>query len=98
MNAKQLIAVVAILTAAGSTFAQSRESVAPDANFTATKSRAEVRTELSQARANGSLAYRNDTYPVITTKPSVRSRAEVRTEVMPSTTNNKTTTDTYFGA
>ncbi len=98
MNAKQLIAVVALFTAAGSTFAQSRESVAPDANFTATKSRAEVNTELAQARANGSLTFRNDTYPVTATKPSVRSRAEVRSEVMPSTTNNKVTSDIYFGA
>ncbi|HTN65144.1 MAG TPA: DUF4148 domain-containing protein [Burkholderiaceae bacterium] len=55
MNAKQLISTVALLAATGAVFAQQTEWVAADANFVSTKTRAEVRAELNQAYADGTI-------------------------------------------
>lgn len=79
MNAKQLIAAVVMVAATGSVLAQQTESVAPDANFVSTKSRAEVVAELSQAYAQGTLATRDGADSVIVADTH-RSRAEVRAE------------------
>jgi hypothetical protein len=98
MNAKQLIAAVAVLAATGSAFAQSKESVAPDANFMSSKSRAEVIAELNQAQAQGVLAIREDTYPVIKKQAAMRSRADVRAEAIQSARGNMLQSDIYFGA
>lgn len=97
MNAKQLLVAVTMLAAAGSTFAQSREAVAPDANFMSAKSRTEVTADLNQAQANGALVVRDDTYPMIAKQPTMRSRAEVRSQIMPSTSKKQPTLDIYFG-
>jgi predicted RNase H-like HicB family nuclease len=50
MNAKQLIAAVFVLSAAGAAFAQQAEV----SNVVSTKTRAEVNAELQQAQADGS--------------------------------------------
>jgi hypothetical protein len=57
MNAKNLIAAIALL-AAGSAFAQQTEFVAADAGFHSTKTRAEVRQELAVAYSAGDIAQR----------------------------------------
>jgi Domain of unknown function (DUF4148) len=56
MNAKYLIAAGAFIAATGSAFAQQTEFVAPDANFVSTKTRADVKQELNQAKASGAYA------------------------------------------
>jgi hypothetical protein len=79
MHAKQLIAVAAFLATAGAALAQQTEYVAADANFVAGKTRAEVVAEVQQAQADGTLAVRDDQYPVMVAG-SQRSRDEVRAE------------------
>lgn len=79
MKTKQLIAAVAILAATGSVFAQQTEWVAADANFTPSKSRAEVVADLNQAYANGTLAQRDGEDTVILA--GTRSRADVVAEL-----------------
>lgn len=98
MNVKQLIAAVAVLAATGSAFAQQTEFVAPDANFMSSKSRAEVMAELNQAQAQGVLATREDTYPVIDKQATMRSSADVRAEVTRSASASQSPSDIYFGA
>ena len=56
MNSKQWITAAALLAATGAALAQQTEWIAADANFVSTKSRAEVRAELNQAYADGSIA------------------------------------------
>ena len=96
MNAKQLIAAAAILAAAGSAFAQQTEFVAADAGFVSGKTRAEVRAELNQAYADGTLATR-DGQDVPLVADTQRSRDEVRAEARQAR-QNKTGRDLYFGA
>ena len=80
MDVKNLIAAVAVLAAAGSAFAQQTEFVRPDASFTSTLTRAEVRREVGDAFA------RNDLVPLqhdgqdVRYARGTRSRAEVRAE------------------
>ena len=80
MNAKNLIAAVAVLAAAGSAFAQQTEFVQPDASFTSTLTRAAVRQEIGDAFARNDLApLQHDGQDVRYARGS-RSRAEVRAE------------------
>jgi hypothetical protein len=97
MNAKQLIAAVAVFAAAGSAFAQQQEFVAPDANFVSAKTRAEVVAELNQAYAQGALAIRDgaDTPVLAATK---RAREEVRAEAVHAKDGKFSTDSIYFGA
>jgi hypothetical protein len=53
MNAKQLIAAIAMFAAAGAACAQQSEFTAPDAGFQGNKTRAEVRVEMEQAYKQG---------------------------------------------
>lgn len=62
MNAKQLIASVVLLGAAGVVLAQSTEYETPNANFVSTKTRAEVVAELKQAQADGSFVAGGEEY------------------------------------
>lgn len=96
MNVKQLIIAATVLAAAGSAFAQQTEFVAADANFTPSKTRAEVVAELNQAYADGTLATRDgaDTVIVATTH---RSRDEVRAEAKQAN-QDKFGSKLYFGA
>jgi len=95
MNAKQLIGAAAILAAAGSAFAQQTEFVAPDAGFVSTKTRAEVRAELNQAYADGTLATRDGQDPVIVTAPRL-TREQVRAQIQPPR-QDKFVDSLYFG-
>ena len=62
MNAKQLIASVALLTATGAVFAQVSEYEVPNANFVSTKTRAEVIAELKQAKVAGTFVAGGEVY------------------------------------
>jgi hypothetical protein len=84
MNTKQLFAAAAILAATGSTFAQQTEFVAADANFTSTKTRAEVMAEVNQAYADGTLIARDGQEPVVLASAKAapgKTRAEVVAEL-----------------
>lgn len=96
MNTKQLIVAAAVFVAAGSALAQQTEFVAADANFTPTKTRAEVVAELSQAYADGTLATRDGQDTVIVAGIH-RTRDEVRAEAKQAN-QNKSNTDLYYGA
>lgn len=61
MNTKQLIATVAMLTATGAVLANS-EYTAPDDGFVSSRTRAEVISELKQAKADGSYQTANAEY------------------------------------
>jgi hypothetical protein len=79
MNAKHLVAAFAVFAATGSVFAQ--DFVAPDANSSLTRTRAEVVAEIGQARANGTLEVRDDAYSVLPVTASSKTRDEVRAEL-----------------
>ena len=98
MNAKQLIATVALFAATGATFAQSTEYADPAAGFVSTKTRAEVIGEVKQAHAYGALAQRDGQDAAVTT--TARSRAEARAEAVQSAQSLRQPIDvnsTYFG-
>lgn len=61
MNAKQLLATVAMFTATGIVLANS-EYTAPDDGFVSTKTRAQVISEMKQAKADGSYRTANAEY------------------------------------
>lgn len=63
MNAKQLIAAVAVFAAAGSAFANSTDAYVEFTNVVSTKTRAEVVAELKQAQAEGSYVVGGVEYP-----------------------------------
>lgn len=96
MNAKQLIAAVAVFAATAPVFAAEWVDFS---NVVSTKTRAEVVTELKQAQANGALAAAQSEYVVFTpAADTARSRAEVRAEAIESArTNRNIVDDIYFG-
>lgn len=100
MNVKKMIAVVAVLAAAGSAFAQQSEFIAPDAGFTSNLTRAEVRQDLAQPASQAVLAKHNHDGQDTTFSASGRSRQEVRAEV-PANAQSRRAGDVnslYFGA
>lgn len=80
MNIKQLVAAATVLAATGAAFAEARYPV--DTPFVSTKTRAEVRAELEQARAQGLLTRDRERHPVFAPVQSTRSREEVRAEAI----------------
>ncbi|WP_151635943.1 DUF4148 domain-containing protein [Noviherbaspirillum aerium] len=78
MNVTKLIAAIATFVTAGSVFAQ--EYAQPDAGFVSTKSRAEVYSELAQARAGGTLRVAEHAYPIIAVELT-KSRGDVAAEL-----------------
>ena len=85
MNAKKLIAVVAML-AAGSAFAGEAVKSEDNLNFRSTKTRAEVIAELNQAIADGTYIgggekYEAQSAQVNASHTSDKTRAEVRAEL-----------------
>ncbi len=98
MNAKKLTAAVILFAAAGATFAQNAEFVAPDANFVSSKSRAEVVAEFKQARTNGALAFSEHNYPVIANQASVQPRAAKQAGTMQSAGASQINSNLYFGS
>lgn len=100
MNAKHLIATIALTVAAGSVFAQSKESIPADANFVSTKSRAEVIAELKDAYNWGMLGTRDGADWKITTGKSMMTNTETVSKPMPMTMPKTSgmRSDIYFGA
>lgn len=100
MNIKNLIAAVAVFAAAGSAFAQQTESVAPDAGFQSSVTRAEVRQDLGRAASQGAIAQRQHDGQDTVYTASTRSRQEVRGEARQSAQFRRAgnVNDLYFGA
>ena len=98
MKLNQLIAAAAILAASGSAFAQQTEFIAPDANFKASVSRAEVRQDLSSAYAAGdAVQQQRDGQDRV--YASQRSRQDVRSEMTHASQSRRgNVNDLYFGA
>lgn len=65
MNFKQLAVSTFLSLCAASAFAQSTESVTPDANFTSTKSRAAVVAEVAAANIGSSPGAEDGVYPAM---------------------------------
>ena len=99
MNVKQLIAAVAVFSAAGSALADGYGAYVDFSNVVSTKTRAEVVAELKQAQADGTLAANDNEYPVVAPLAgNSRSRAEVRAEAVQSVKNQGADAkNTYFG-
>jgi hypothetical protein len=89
MNAKQLIAGLTILAAAGSAMAVT--PYPPETPFVSSKSRADVQAELLQAQKDGSLTVARNEYPVVAAAGKSVSRAEVASQV------NKAEPSVYSG-
>lgn len=79
MNTKKLVAIMALIAAAGSAMAD--VAYPPEAAFTSTKTRAEVIAELKQARENGLMARSDRDYPAAAAFASTKTRAEVIAEL-----------------
>lgn len=79
MNAKKMIAAVAVFAATGSAFASEWVDFS---NFKSTKTRAEVVAELNQAKASGQVAGNSEFVEFKSTPvASGKTRAEVRAEL-----------------
>ena len=96
MNAKQLIATVAVFAATTPVFASEYVDFS---KFVSTKTRAEVVAELKQAQADGTLAAARSEYVVSTPVAGTpRSRADVRAEAIAAARNHDSNEkDIYFG-
>lgn len=78
MNAKNLIAALAVLTATGSAFAESTYPYVDFTGFVSTKTRAEVSAELEQAAVQ---PVAQTEWVDFTRVAAARTRAEVRAEL-----------------
>lgn len=99
MNIRHLIFAVSAVAAAGSVFAEDIGAYVDFSHVISTKTRAEVIAELKQAQAEGLMAFREDTYPVLQQQAgTARSRDEVRSEAIESARNRTSyERDIYFG-
>jgi hypothetical protein len=79
MNAKQLIAGLAVLAAAGSAFAVT--PYPPETPFVSTKSRADVQAEVAQAQKDGTLNQARSQYPTVAAAGKPVTRAEVVSQI-----------------
>ena len=106
MSIKQLIAAVAVFAAAGSAFAE--RPYPPDEPIMSTKSRAEVRAELEQARKDGLLMHsgegaymgewsRPGAHSVAGSRYSGRMREEVRAEAIATLKTDKSSFEDMYG-
>jgi phosphate-selective porin len=100
MNAKQLIAAVAVFAAAGSTFAGSNTEYVDQSSFQSTKTRAEVRAELEKAYAAGELNQQSE-YAAPPVLASSKTRDQVRGEAIQAAkvqyNSQGSQKDLYFG-
>lgn len=81
MNAKQLIAAVAMFATAGAVFAGDNKEYVDFSDVKSTKTRAEVRAELEQAYAEGKVGQYSE-FVVHPQFASAKSRDEVRREAV----------------
>lgn len=86
MNAKKLIAAVAVFAAAGSVFAADNTEYVDFNGVQSTKTRAEVRAELEQAYQERQVA-QNTEFVEFTHVASAKSRDEVRKEALQTAKN-----------
>ncbi len=98
MNAGKLMVAATLFAATGLVLAQSAEYVAPDANFVSSKTRAEVRAELKQAKADGILSFREDTYPVIAAGDRSQQHAGTQGDTIQSARSGHLDRSIYFGS
>ena len=100
MNIKNIIATVALFAAAGSSFAQQTEFVAPDAGFKPALTRAQVRQDLAQAYIQGNVAQRQHDGQDSRYAGSTQSREQVRSDAARAvqTRHAGNVNDLYFGA
>jgi hypothetical protein len=100
MNIKQLIAAVAIFSAAAAAFAQQTEFAAPNAGFKSSLTRAEVRQDLAQAAGQGAIAQRQHDGQDTVYAASGRRRQDVRAEAIQSAQSRRAgdVNNLYFGA
>lgn len=90
MNAKNIIAAIALVSAAGAAFAEA--PYPPENQFVSTKTRAEVVTELKQAQQQGQIVS-DANYPAAQQPHSSLSRAEVVAHI-----NQREVSADYHGA
>lgn len=98
MNAKKLAAAVIMFATAGTTFAQSAEFVAPDANFVSSKTRLEVTAELRRAQSDGALSFSEETYPLAVDRTGMPAGTRIHTGMMKPTGVHRFDPTLYFGA
>jgi hypothetical protein len=100
MHIKKIIAVVAVFAAANSAFAQQTEFVTPDANFKTSLTRGEVRQNLAQATAKGTIAQQQHDGQDPVNASGKRSRQQVRAEEFKagSIPHRGQVGDTFFGS
>jgi hypothetical protein len=96
MNAKQLIASIVVLTAAGSAFAGENTEAVDLSKVVTHKSRAEVRAELDRAYAQGFRTSANTEVVEFTNVASVKTRDEVRKEAIQAAKNHENA-ELYIG-
>jgi hypothetical protein len=85
MNTKQLLAAIALITVAHSALAEA--SYPPEVPFVSTKTRAEVKAELAQAKAQGLMTYSDADYPPLPAFVSTKTREQVREEAIEASKN-----------
>lgn len=95
MNAKQIVAAIAVFAATGTAFAADNGIFVEHTSVPSSKTRAEVRVELEQARAAEQIAG-NSEFVEHTHVASTRSREEVRGEAVQAA-RNQTGRTLYFG-
>jgi hypothetical protein len=95
MNAKKLIAAVAMFAAAASVFADNNDLFVDSGNPVSTKTRAEVRAEVEKAYTQGALA-RNAEFADDNRVASTLSRDEVRKEAVQAA-KRKQAAELYIG-
>lgn len=81
MNMKQLIAAVAVFTAAGSAFAAGQTEFIDHTDFQSTKTRAQVRAELAQRSAPSAVVATREWVEHAPVVAATTTRAQVRAEL-----------------
>jgi len=90
MKLKHLVTAVALIASAGAVMADSIDDPSTQAAATSGKTRAEVKAELAQARADGSMPFTDsDAYPVAKAAPSTLTRQQVRMELAKAVQNGE---------
>ncbi|HJU71027.1 MAG TPA: DUF4148 domain-containing protein [Paucimonas sp.] len=82
MNARNLIAAVAVFAAAGSAYADVTGNFDDFTNFVSTKTRAEVIAELKTAQAQGQMTHTEWFEPSTYANAGTQTRNEVRAEAI----------------
>lgn len=96
MNAKQLMAAVAMIAAAGAAVASENAEYVDFSNVTSTKTRAEVRAELQEASAEGKVGQYSE-FVEYTRVASTKTRDEVRKEAVQAVKNQQNRAPSFGG-